>query len=197
MQISFKGIIFDLDGTLVQSHLDFALMRKELDCPKETGILEYIDSLPETETRKLAHDIVERHEIESAQSASWMPGAEHLLEIIQQRNIPVGIVTRNTEKAVFPMINSLSMPVKDVITREHALPKPAPDGLLQLADRWSTQPDKLIYVGDHLFDLLAAKNASMTACLYAPEGRSPYLEHADLVINSLDELISWLPESII
>ncbi|MGB2337256.1 MAG: HAD family hydrolase, partial [Alcanivorax sp.] len=53
----FDGIIFDLDGTLVDSRLDFAAIRAHLNCPPDMGVLEFIDTLPASE-QAAAHGVV-------------------------------------------------------------------------------------------------------------------------------------------
>ncbi len=40
-----RGIVFDLDGTLVTSNLDFSLIRSELGCPDGLDVLAYVDQL--------------------------------------------------------------------------------------------------------------------------------------------------------
>ena len=57
----YAGIIFDMDGTLVDSRLDFTLIRDELDCPEGIGVLEFIDTLPR-DRQPAAHKVVLRHE---------------------------------------------------------------------------------------------------------------------------------------
>src|SRR5438132_1173223 len=44
-----QGIVFDLDGTLVQQELDFEAMRREIGVPLGTPLLETLAALPEPE----------------------------------------------------------------------------------------------------------------------------------------------------
>jgi beta-phosphoglucomutase-like phosphatase (HAD superfamily) len=39
-------VIFDMDGTLVDSPLDFDAMRREIGCPPNRGLLEHIAAAP-------------------------------------------------------------------------------------------------------------------------------------------------------
>lgn len=71
-QTMFNGIIFDLDGTLVDSRLDFAAIRKALRCPEDVGVLEFIDTLPQRE-QAAAHAVVLEYEREGAQRAPGYP----------------------------------------------------------------------------------------------------------------------------
>ena len=50
----FKGIVFDLDGTLLDSKLCFDRIRDELDIPQGEFILEYLETIacPQTKANK-------------------------------------------------------------------------------------------------------------------------------------------------
>ncbi len=41
-----RGVVFDLDGTLVDSRLDFEAMRRQMNLPKGAPLLETIAQLP-------------------------------------------------------------------------------------------------------------------------------------------------------
>ena len=185
------GLIFDLDGTLVDSALDFAAIRNELDCPPGLGVLEFIDQLPNADTRRWAHRVVLRHEIAGAERATLIPGADTLLSALAERNIPTAILTRNASQVAALTLERLNLDVKLVLAREDCAPKPDPEGLQRIANTWSISTQRLIYVGDFIYDLQAANRAGMRGCLYDPDGNSPYRGHADIVVSSL---LALLPE---
>lgn len=186
------GIIFDLDGTLVDSQLDFAGMRRETGCPPQRGLLEHIDTLTDEDARRKAEAVIHRYEMKGARAASWMPGAATLLQRLSSSAMPVGIVTRNSRTAARLTLESLGAPALDLITREDAAPKPDPEGLLQLADRWSLGANVLAYVGDFRFDLEAAHRANMTSVLFLQNDNRDYADMADVVFSHFDELANLL-----
>ena len=188
-----RGIVFDLDGTLVDSALDFPAMRREIGCPEDTGLLEFVDTLECAEARATAEAVIHRHEMAGAAQATWMPGASRLLQGITQAGLPTGIVTRNSREAAGMTLSSLGAPQLALVAREDARPKPDPDGLLQLAERWQLAPDALACVGDFRFDIEAAKRAGMTAVLSLQDKNRDYADEADLVFSHFDELAEWLP----
>ncbi len=51
-----RGVIFDLDGTLVDSGLDFDLMRREMGLPPGKPLLESFDLLPEVDAARVPRD---------------------------------------------------------------------------------------------------------------------------------------------
>ena len=191
-----KGIVFDLDGTLVDSALDFAAMRKETGCPEGMGLLEFIDTLDSVEQRSAAEAVIHHYEMQGARQATWMPGADTLLAGLCAAGIPLGIVTRNSQEAAALTLAQLDAPAIPVIAREDARPKPDPDGLLQFARRWQLPTEHLAYVGDFKFDIEAARGAGMTAVLYLQSDNGAFAANADLVFSHFDQLAEWLPIDI-
>lgn len=192
MDRGFRGVIFDLDGTLVDSQLDFSAMRSETGCPAGIGLLEYRDTLGSERERKQIDRVIHRHEMAGARVASWMPGARHLLLTLAAMNMHLGVVTRNSRPATELTLDSLGAPPLDIVTREDARPKPHPDGLLQLARHWAIEPAQLAYVGDFRFDIEAAARAGMRSALYLQPDNRDCADRADRVFRHFDELLPWL-----
>jgi HAD superfamily hydrolase (TIGR01549 family) len=183
-----RGLIFDLDGTLVDSRLDFAAIRRETGFPEGEGLLEHLAQLTDRREKEAAEAVILRHEMAGARAASWMPGAQQLLLRLTRSGFPVGIVTRNNREAAQLMLNTLSIPCDDLLAREDAPPKSDPGGLLEISRRWNLNPGELVYIGDYLFDLQAARNAGMLACWYNVGQGLSFAEQADLVIEHFDDL---------
>lgn len=188
----FAALIFDLDGTLADTKLDFQAIRRELDFPEGIGLLEHIETLDDAELVAHAHAVIDRHEMEGAGRATWIDGAERLLQRLKDEAFPTGILTRNSRRAVDKTRRVLGLDVDPILTREDCKPKPHPQGLLMIADRLSVAPSECIYVGDFIFDLECARNAGMTACLYRNHNNQPFEEFADLVIASFTELDRYI-----
>lgn len=157
---NIQGVIFDLDGTLVESSLDFTKMRNDIGCPKDEDILVYIDSLPEAK-RERSEAIVLQHEMLDATHAAILPIGKIMLEQVAAARLPMAIVTRNCRAATEQKLRNNQIHIPIVITREDAPPKPAPTALLQIASLWDLPPKELLYVGDYIYDRQAAENAGM------------------------------------
>jgi len=184
----FDGIIFDLDGTLVDSRLDFAAIRAHLNCPPDVGVLEFIDTLPASE-QAAAHAVVLEYERAGAERATWIPGAQSCLERLSVMGIPTAILTRNARVIAELTVARLNIPVQRVLAREDAPPKPAPDGLLAIAREWGMAPASIAYVGDFKYDLLAARNAGMVGVYLDTDGLNAHGHLADRVIRHFDEFL--------
>lgn len=191
---NIKGIIFDLDGTLVSSSLDFKWLREQVACPPEDDILAFTSTLNDPFLRDRANSIIEQHELEDAHQASWIPGARDFVERLNRMNYPMAIVTRNFQEAAQIKISNNAMPITRVITREEAPAKPDPTALLMIATEWRLQPEQVMYVGDFRYDIEAANNAGMRSCLFAPQEIPDYAHQADLVIRHFDELTGQLSD---
>ena len=188
VKTAFSAVIFDLDGTLADTGLDFAAIRQELNFPDGIGLLEHIETLEDPELVAQARAVIDRHEMEGAARATWIDGAQQLLSDLRKSAVPTAILTRNSRKAVTYTHQALGLDVNLILTREDCRPKPDPEGLLQIAEALEVDPALTVYVGDFIYDLECARNAGMTACLFRNAGNEAFEPHADLVLHSLADL---------
>jgi len=156
-----KGVIFDLDGTLVESALNFTQMRADVGCPQHEDILTFVDAIACEQTKANAHSAILQHELDDAQHAKWLALGKQLVEHAQALNLPMAIVTRNCREATAIKIANNNIPISYVLTREDAPAKPDPTALLMVANTWQLQPEDCLYVGDYIYDQQAAENAGM------------------------------------
>lgn len=187
---AIHGVIFDLDGTLVSSELDFSLIKAQIGCPDNEDLLDFIAQLPSPYMREEAMNIVHQHELLDAQHATLLPGVSEAIALLNDRNIPMAIVTRNFDKAAALKLKNNPLPISTVLTRSDAPAKPDPSALNAIATLWNISADNLLYVGDYLYDIQAAHNASMRACLYAPNETPPYADQADYVLHDFYDLVA-------
>ncbi|GGI70245.1 HAD family hydrolase [Shewanella gelidii] len=182
------GVIFDLDGTLVTSNINFELIRKQIGCPLEVDILGYIKDLQPAQAAEKALQIIIQHELIDALQSRAIAGATVLLNYLQQNAYPTAIVTRNCLQASRLKTDRNQIQVQTLLTREDYPPKPAPDALNAISKQWSIAPENLMYVGDYLYDIQAANNAGMQSCFINHGTKISYEHQADLIISNLNEL---------
>ncbi len=197
---NLQGIIFDMDGTLVDSGLDFDAMRREMELPPEQPILEAIAQLPHDQQAR-CHAVLHQHELAGAQRATLLPGVAELYALLNQHNIPVGIVTRNSREISLATLDKLQIRCDVLITRDDGPIKPDPWPVRNICELWSAVPERVVMIGDYKFDVLSGRGAGTRTVLLTGEvapAEYPNEEQADLLLRSLAEhhlLLAWL-ESI-
>ncbi|QYJ88039.1 HAD-IA family hydrolase [Shewanella mesophila] len=189
---TFKGVIFDLDGTLVSSSLDFTALKLAIACPLDRDILTFIDSLPVAQARS-AIDIIEQAELIDANSATRLNGTLALLDFLLLQQIPMAIVTRNSHLAAKIKIDRNELPIELVYTRDDGPAKPDPTCLNRIAELWQIEPDKIAYVGDHFYDVEAANRAGMRSVLLNFDSPRDHQHQADFVFRDLQQLLHAIP----
>ena len=165
-----KGIIFDLDDTLVHANLNFAKIKAAVGCPPNADILQYIEKIKCEKTKQKAHETVLWYELEDAKTSRMIAGAHTFIKQALAHELPLAIVTRNCREATQIKLESNDIPIDLVITREDAPPKPNPEALLNILNQWQNDLDissgDLAYIGDYQYDIDAAHNAGMQAWLF-------------------------------
>jgi HAD superfamily hydrolase (TIGR01549 family) len=189
-----RGVIFDLDGTLIDSRLDFDQMRSDMDFEPGQLILETLESLPEGERKDRCREILRGHEHRGALSATLMPGAAELLKELDRRGIPQAILTRNSREMTDLTLRRLQLTFSQVLTREDAPPKPDPQGLHLICRNWQFNACDVVFVGDFHFDVIAGRRAGMATILYVPGLRPEYAHEADFVITHLAQTCNVLAQ---
>ncbi|MFT7373667.1 MAG: HAD superfamily hydrolase (TIGR01509 family) [Oleiphilaceae bacterium] len=181
-----EAVIFDLDGTLVSTRLDFLAICKQTGCVPGQDILRYMETLSSVERSRVAQ-VIHEHEMEDAYNCEVLPGVNAMLKALEQKNIRTAIVTRNSAPATRIKLARTGIALQHVITREDAPPKPAPDALINLAKQWGIAQKACVYVGDYVYDIEAAHRANMHSALYADAGLPEFADQAHFVFRHHDE----------
>ena len=193
-----RAVIFDLDGTLADSLLDFDAIREEIGLRPGLPILEQLaDADPATVAR--AEVIMRRHERDAIAGATLTDGCAELLARLAARRIPMGILTRNIREVVETFAATFDLRFQAVYTREDGPPKPSPVGVLALCDRLGAPPAHTLTVGDYKYDVIAGRRAGCRTVLLHPGLTAADHEEwgaPDLVIRSLRELLPLFPAAV-
>ncbi len=202
--MAIKGVLFDFDGTLtLPGALDFPAIKKALGCPLDQLILEFIESQPPDQQAGLM-EILEEREAEAAQASLPNRGAEKCVYTLRNRQIPVGILTRNRLTSVKKALEKFKkVTINDfdtIVTREFSLPKPHPAGVIKAADQMGLSPEELLMVGDFRFDVIAGKRAGASTVLLTNGDKSvmapddPQPDHTISHLEDLPALLSQLTQ---
>lgn len=163
--MKYQAFIFDLDGTLVDSALDFQALRAELGLGPNDPILESI--APWSDQRRAeAHAVIHRHELRGCEVSTLIPGVTEFLKLLAARKKPAALFTRNSREVALTTMRKHSLDFELVVSRDDAPAKPKPDGLHVIAKTWGLPPSEILFVGDYLYDLQAGQAAQMPTALY-------------------------------
>jgi HAD superfamily hydrolase (TIGR01549 family) len=192
--MAVRGVIFDLDGTLIDSQLDFDQMRRDMQFAPGQLILETLELLPDGERKEQCREILRGHEYRGAMGAMLMPGARDLVDELNRLRIPQAILTRNSREMTDLALRRLNLAFAQVLTREDAPPKPDPTGLYAICRAWNFDVSEVIFVGDFHFDIIAGRQANIATVLYAPGDLPDYSHEADFVVSHLFDVCQVLSE---
>lgn len=183
MGSSVTALIFDLDGTLVDTvyaHV-FTWQRalSEAGMPIDAWrIHRRVGMSGGLFGRAVAREVgrpLDDAEIEAVQQRHGelfrellperrpLPGAVELLAELRERGVPHGIATSGRRPEIDESLEALSIgPETAVVARGDVLrAKPEPDLFVECARRLEVEPDDCYVVGDAVWDLLAARRAKM------------------------------------
>lgn len=199
-RLPIRGLIFDLDGTLVDSGLDFAAMRTEMELDTEHSILEALELLPPPRAA-VCRQILARHEQAGVDRAVLLPGVAEFLGQVEIAGWRQAILTRNSREMSLATLSKFPFRFDPIVARDDAPPKPDPAAIWKICEAWGVTPAEVAVIGDYHFDLEAGRRAGARTVLYAG-GRNvadiPYRGLADFVVERFDDaagLLLWLSES--
>jgi len=182
---NFKGVLFDLDGTLIDSLQDIAnAMNTVLERngypahPVEDYTHHVGDGMDMLARRVLPPDIAEDPDVRARLVAemkeiyadSWhhfsvpYPGIDELLDTLSGLPLKLGVLSNKPDEFTTLMVKHFFPRVAWATVRgaRPGVPvKPAPDAALEIAEEWACSPETLLFAGDTSTDIRTAVNAGM------------------------------------
>ena len=180
-----QGLIFDLDGTLVDSlrgiaaSLNHALSASGLPVHPDLAVREFIGNGSRILIQRAAPANADEALIDQVEQAfkadydlTWQNGTiaydgiTELLEALQTRGYPLAVLSNKphpfTETIVSRMFPTIRFTT--VLGQRTGIPhKPDPAGALEIAHSLHLRPEDCIVIGDSTMDLETARNAGMRA----------------------------------
>jgi len=215
---AISGLLFDLDGTLLDTARDLGaavnalLLRDGLALISDDVIYHtasqgalalikagYGEGLTDAQYQRLRQEFLDHYEQHIASHTDYFPGVEALLTRLNQQHIPWGIVTNKPYVytklllAYFPLLRDCAVTVcGDTLAQR----KPQPHPLILAAKSLAIAPTQLAYVGDARTDIEAANSAQMFS-ISASYGYIPVDDPcsnwpSDLSVDHCNDLLSML-----
>lgn len=219
---TIDAVLFDLDGTLVDTAPDFVFVLNQLR--QQYGL----DALPDLSIRQQVSNgakalirlsfgdentnqdfqhqldtLLNLYEQHLAVKSAVFAGLETALKHLEQRSIPWGIVTNKPSRFTNPLVKGLNLEHRCAVAicpDQVNNSKPHPEPILTACNIIGARPENTLYVGDHLRDIQAGKNASNTTVAaawgYLNEGEHAEDWQADIIMATPNDFSQWILELI-
>jgi len=185
---TLKGIIFDLDGTLIHTTINFTVMKERMisfleengipeGCltPKQTTVVIIAtceDILREEgraqgeieEVHRKLEEIMNRGELEAIKDISEVDGVLDALQELREAGYKLAVLTRSHHAYAVEALRKIgAFDLFDVILGRGETPKPKPyrEALEHTATLLGLDPVETIFVGDNHIDATSAVNAEV------------------------------------
>ncbi|NIM40629.1 MAG: HAD-IA family hydrolase [Hydrogenophaga sp.] len=179
-----QAVLFDLDGTLIDSAPDLGGAAESLrrarglpPLPLEDyrahagsgarGMLRVAFGITPDhhEFAELRSAFLDAYEVRMLELTRPFEGVSALLDTLNRAGMPWGVVTNKMERLTHPIVQALRLfdsagALVCGDTTPHPKPHPAP--LLEAAQRLGVEPAHCLYVGDDLRDIVAGRAAGMS-----------------------------------
>lgn len=222
MPAHFKAVLFDLDGTLVDSAPDLVAavnsLRRDLGLPEIIyealrgraghGIRGLVWSALRIRKEDppfagLSDAFLTHYEAHIHDGTHPFAGVEAMLTALTRRGIAWGIVTNKPERLAKIVVgnNPVISGARCVIGWDTVgKMKPAPDSLILAMKTLGVMSSEVLYVGDDARDTLAAHNAGCRAAAalwgYTTGNTQPADWGSDFLLKSPAELLNLLSEPV-
>jgi len=212
------AVLFDLDGTLVDSAPDLAGAGNEMRVQRGLVPLPFerfrplagsgargmvavaMQVTPDDESfLGLRDEFLELYAARLTRESRVFPDMWRVLAALDAQPVRWGVVTNKASRFTMPVLQGLGLATRAAVvisgdTTAHAKPHPAP--LLEAARRIGIPPESCLYVGDDLRDVQAGRAAGMrtvaVAWGYLGVGEPIAAWNADAVIDRPHELLQLL-----
>ena len=209
----YKGVIFDLDGTLIDTIADIGnstnLMLREYDFPTHStkeyklmvgnGFKELVKKALPKDKEDLINEAYEKfvyhygaHYMDETKPYS---GINELLKVLQYKGIKIGVNSNKRDDYTKALLASLFKDIDfiEVVGQRAGLKaKPEPDGANIILKAMNLSKEEVIFIGDTKVDIATGKNTGLKTigCLWGFRDEAELLEAgADYIVSSPKEII--------
>ena len=175
-----KGVVFDFDGTLLDSMkiifeaLNEALSKRNLQkisldlLGRMAGrtlsdIIKAKMHVPEQTIEAIEKDLFKAYVNFCRTSCQLLPNVENTLKTLKSKHVKLGLLTTTPREPLKVAVRRLAIGnyFDIMLAKEDAKSKPDPDGLNQIITEFGVHRDECLYVGDSPIDILTGRAAGI------------------------------------
>jgi phosphoglycolate phosphatase len=179
----YKGVFFDLDGTLADTAPDLVVATNQLLIARNLAPKQYAALRPcasagargliggafgidpeHPDFISLRDEFFENYEKALYINSVLFEGVDHVLKQLDDAKLPWGIVTNKSERFTNPLTDLMGLRQRAASTVSGdttPYSKPHPEPILHAARVANIDPSRSLYVGDDIRDIVAGKAAGM------------------------------------
>ncbi len=214
-----RTVLFDLDGTLLDTAPDLAYALNRVLAEQGCSALPYQEIRPKVshgaralvklgfglEPRDqsyapLRRRLLEVYRANIARQTRLFPGMDTVLTAIERQGMNWGVVTNKPAWLTDPLLDCLDLAARAacVVSGDTTgNSKPHPEPMLHACRRAGSRPQESLYVGDAPRDIEAGRNAGLRTVValfgYLESHDRPETWGADGSIERPEDLLDWLP----
>jgi HAD superfamily hydrolase (TIGR01509 family) len=185
-----RAVVFDMDGTLIDSTYDWPEIRRRLGVTG-SSIIDDLNRLPEPERSRHWAEL-EEIEARATERATLHEGVPELLDLLSSNHLPTALVTNNNETNTRRLLDRFGLRFEVVLTRDSGLWKPSGAPVAEAVDRLGVAPTDCLGVGDSRYDVLAAREAGLAAVCMVHDGASRHDVEVDLSFADIPAFVRYL-----
>jgi phosphoglycolate phosphatase len=217
-----KGVVFDLDGTLIHSSIDFPKMKRLMIeileasgvpngvlTPNDTTVVTLAKAekiwkeqgKPEDERetiRRTLDETMDQGELEAAPGVKEVEGATAAVRKLKEGGYKLAILTRSHNAYAVEALRKIgAVRYFDLILGRGETPKPKPyaEALQHSAELMGLSLDEVVFVGDHHIDSTCAHNAGchFVGVRSGPRGEESWAQNRpQVILDSVADLPGYL-----
>jgi len=175
-----KAIFFDIDGTILPfegvicklqetcRHFDTRILTKKEILERTIGY-KIEESIPKLipETKKFINDFANYYRDiynRDVRSIKPFPYVKGVFKFVKKNKIRIGIITTKSRTQAEVTLKYYKLPYDTLVGGDDVKKrKPDPEPVLKACKNLELRPRQCVFVGDHPFDMLAAKSAGCSA----------------------------------
>lgn len=217
MNLKPRCVLFDLDGTLIDTAPELASVANQIRADHGLGALPTEQYNPEVsngvggilgvalglDRAEVDPELVQRFLDLYTQRLGLLSkpfsGIPKVLDHLDAGGIVWGVVTNKIMRLAVPLLDSLGLLERagcviggDSVDR----PKPAPDPLLRACTQLGLQVSETVYLGDDFRDIQAGQSASIRCAVagwgYIATGASPTTWGAETILGNPLDILDWI-----